>query len=299
MVTSEAFNSQQGVYENLLVKINKFIFPVDFVVLEMDEEELVPIILGRPFLATARAVIDIHEGKLSLRVESETVTFNIGKSMKAKHSRDDYMYCADHTAKLVQEQWVDTVNHNGEWTEEEEGDDSNEVVPKKGEMTMVKNEKDELIPQRTVTRWHMLDTIGWHETTAIYGSFDHCLKNLDKMLKRCEETNLVLNWEKCHFMVKEGIILGHKVSGSGIEVDKAKIKAISKLPYPTNVKAIRSFLGHAGFYRRFIKDFSQIAGPMTHLLVKDAPLNFSKECIQAFDTLKCELTQAPIMIKLD
>ncbi|GJT99849.1 reverse transcriptase domain-containing protein [Tanacetum coccineum] len=96
--------------------------------------------------------------------------------------------------------------------------------------------------------------------------------------------------EKCHFMVKEGIILGHKVSGSGIEVDKAKIKAISKLPYPTNVKAIRSFLGHASFYRRFIKDFSQIAHPMTHLLVKDASLNFSEECIQAFNTLKCELT---------
>ncbi|GJR33951.1 reverse transcriptase domain-containing protein [Tanacetum coccineum] len=119
------------------------------------------------------------------------------------------------------------------------------------------------------------------------------------MLKRCEETNLVLNWEKCHFMVKEGIVLGHKVSGSGIEVDKAKIEAISKLPYPTNVKAIRSFLGHAGFYRRFIKDFSQIARPMTQLLVKDAPFNFSEECIQAFNKLKRELTQAPIMIKPD
>ncbi|GKB50451.1 reverse transcriptase domain-containing protein [Tanacetum coccineum] len=135
---------------------------------------------------------------------------------------------------------------------------------------------------------------------SVFGSsFDHCLKNLEKMLKRCEETNLVLNWEKCHFMVKEGIVLGHKVSGSGIEVDKAKIKAISKLPYPTNVKAIRSFLGHAGFYRRFIKDFSQIARPMTQLLVKDAPFNFSEECIHAFETLKRELTQAPIMIKPD
>ncbi|GJS09291.1 reverse transcriptase domain-containing protein [Tanacetum coccineum] len=100
-------------------------------------------------------------------------------------------------------------------------------------------------------------------------------------------------------MVKEVIVLGHKVSGSGIEVDKAKIKAISKLPYPTNVKAIRSFLGHAGFYSRFIKDFSQIAHPMTQLLVKDAPFNFSEECIKAFNTLKCELTQAPIMIKPD
>ncbi|GJV36409.1 reverse transcriptase domain-containing protein [Tanacetum coccineum] len=134
----------------------------------------------------------------------------------------------------------------------------------------------------------------------VFGSsFSHCLKNLEKMLKRCEETNLVLNWEKCHFMVKEGIILGHKVSGSGTEVDKAKIEVISKLPYPTNVKAIRSFLGHAGFYRRFIKYFSQIARPMTQLLVKDAPFNFSEECIQAFYTLKHELTQAPIMIKPD
>ncbi|GKD45979.1 reverse transcriptase domain-containing protein, partial [Tanacetum coccineum] len=75
-------------------------------------------------------------------------------------------------------------------------------------------------------------------------SFDHCLKNFEKMLKRYEKTNLVLNWEKCHFMVKEGIVLGHKVSGSGIEVDKAKIEAISKVSYPTNVKAIQSFLGH-------------------------------------------------------
>ncbi|GKB46698.1 DNA-directed DNA polymerase [Tanacetum coccineum] len=77
-----------GVCENLLVK---FIFLIDFVVLEMDEDELVPIILGRPFLATARAVIDVHEGKLSLRVENETFTFNIGKSMKCKYSHDDYL----------------------------------------------------------------------------------------------------------------------------------------------------------------------------------------------------------------
>ncbi|GJU53614.1 reverse transcriptase domain-containing protein [Tanacetum coccineum] len=99
-------------------------------------------------------------------------------------------------------------------------------------------------------------------------SFDTCLNNLDKMLQRCKDSHLVLNWEKCHFMVKEGIILGHKVSSTGLEVDKAKIYVISKLLPPTNIKGVRSVLGHAGFYRCFIKDFSKIARPMTKLLEK-------------------------------
>ncbi|GJX84722.1 reverse transcriptase domain-containing protein [Tanacetum coccineum] len=73
-------------------------------------------------------------------------------------------------------------------------------------------------------------------------SFDSCLSNLEKMLKRCEDTNLVLNWEKCHFMCREGIVLGHKISKSGIEVDRAKVDVIAKLPHPTTVKGVRSFL---------------------------------------------------------
>ncbi|GKE14744.1 reverse transcriptase domain-containing protein [Tanacetum coccineum] len=85
---------------------------------------------------------------------------------------------------------------------------------------------------------------------SVFGnSFDKCLNNLDKMLQRCKDANLVFNWEKCHFMVKEGIVLGHKVSCAVLEVDKAKIDVISKLPPPTNIKGIRSFLGHASFYR--------------------------------------------------
>ena len=67
----------------------------------------------------------------------------------------------------------------------------------------------------------------------------------------------MLNWKKCHFMVHEGIVLGHRISARGIEVDKAKIEAIEKLPPLSLVKGIRSFLGHTGFYRRFIKDFSR------------------------------------------
>ncbi|GJR24330.1 reverse transcriptase domain-containing protein [Tanacetum coccineum] len=72
----------------------------------------------------------------------------------------------------------------------------------------------------------------------------------------------------------------------GIKVDKAKVDVISKLPHPTTVKGIRSFLGHAGFYRRFIKDFSKISRPITHLLEKNTPFIFSKDCILSFQTLK-------------
>ncbi|GKB03031.1 reverse transcriptase domain-containing protein [Tanacetum coccineum] len=129
--------------------------------------------------------------------------------------------------------------------------------------------------------------------------FAYCLSNLDKMLKRCEDTNLVLNWEKCHFMCKEGIVLGHKISKSRIEVDRAKVDVIAKLPHPTTVKGVRSFLGHAGFYRRFIQDFSKIARPMTHLLKKDAPFVFSQDCIDAFETFKKKLTEAPILVVLN
>nr|GEV94631.1 retrovirus-related Pol polyprotein [Tanacetum cinerariifolium] len=132
---------------------------------------------------------------------------------------------------------------------------------------------------------------------SVFGnSFSTCLTNLENMLKRCEDTKLALNWQKSHFMVKEGIVLGHKISKKGIEVDNAKIEVISKLPHPTTVKGIRSFLGHAGFYRRFIKDFSKISQPMTHLLEKNSPFIFSNECIQAFKTLKDKLTEAPILI---
>ncbi|GJV36449.1 reverse transcriptase domain-containing protein [Tanacetum coccineum] len=242
-------------------------------------------------------------------------------------------------------------------------------VPKKGGMTVVENEDNELIPTRLVTGWRVcidyrklndatrkdhfslpfMDQMLEHQEkttfTCPYGTFDYrrmpfglcnapgtfqrcmmaifhdmieetmevfmddfsvlgdsfssCLSHLDKMLKRCEDTNLVLNWEKCHFMVKEGIVLGHKISKSEIEVDRAKVDVIAKLPHPTSVKGVRSFLGHTGFYRRFIQDFSKIARPMTHLLEKETPFIFLKECIEAFNILKKKLTEAPILVAPD
>nr|GEX99228.1 hypothetical protein [Tanacetum cinerariifolium] len=99
-------------------------------------------------------------------------------------------------------------------------------------------------------------------------------------------------------MCREGIVLGHKISKSGLEVDHAKVDVIAKLPHPTTVKGVRSFLGHVGFLRRFIQDFPKIAIPMTHLLEKETSLVFYKDFIDAFETLKKKLTEAPILVVL-
>ncbi|KAM1543826.1 hypothetical protein ACFX1Z_013446 [Malus domestica] len=135
---------------------------------------------------------------------------------------------------------------------------------------------------------------------SVFGdSFDGCLHNLSLILKRCVETNLVLNWEKCHFMVKQGIVLGHIISKNGMEVDKSKIDLVRHLPSPTSVREVRSFLGHAGFYRRFIKDFSKVSQPLCRLLKKDVAFDFNKECTASFKQLKELLTTAPIIVPPD
>ncbi|GJX33839.1 reverse transcriptase domain-containing protein [Tanacetum coccineum] len=191
-------------------------------------------------------------------------------------------------------------------------------VPKKGGMTIVTNDENELVPTRLVTGWRVcIDYRKLNEVTRK----DHLpLLFMDQMLERLAGNEYYCfldgfsgyfqipidpkDQEKTtftcpHFMVKEGIVLGHKISKKGIEANKAKIDVIAKLPHPTTVKGIRSFLGHAGFYRRFIKDFSKISRPMTHLLEKNTPFIFSEECIQAFQILKKKLTEAPILIAPD
>nr|GEV99536.1 reverse transcriptase domain-containing protein [Tanacetum cinerariifolium] len=226
-------------------------------------------------------------------------------------------------------------------------------VSKKGGFTVVKNEENELILTRLVTRWRvcinyrklneatrkdhfplpfmdqMLKRLARNEYYCFLNGFSRCmmaifhdmiektmevfmddflvfgnsfqtyLSHLEKMLKQCEDTNLCLNWEKSIFIVKEGVVLGHKISKEGIKVYKAKVNVITKLPHPTTIKGIHSFLGHAGFYRHLIKDFLKIARPMTRLLEKDTLFFFSKECVEAFQTLKRKLTEALILIAPD
>ncbi|XP_045797767.1 uncharacterized protein LOC123891949 [Trifolium pratense] len=518
-LADKSITRPSGMAEDVLVKVDKFMFPIDFVVMDIEEDDDVPLILGRPFMKTARMMIDIDDGVMKVRVQDEEVSFNLWEAMKHPHEKDmcfkldateeaildvrkqahrpssleqaltdafealdpekeeeiedflkqlvafeelpqpeveidelkkdgkpvevklelktlpshlKYVFLGDDNQKPViissslskgeEESLIQVLKNNKEaigWALSDlkgispsycmhsimmEDDykpvaqpqrrlnptmkevvrkevvklleagmiypisDSAwvspvQVVPKKGGMTVITNDKNELIPSRTVTGWRMcidyrrlnkatrkdhfplpfMDQMlerlsgqefycfldgysGYnqisvnpedHEKTAftcpfgvfayrrmpfglcnapatfqrcmqaifsdliekcievfmddfsVFGpSFQHCLKNLDTVLKRCVETNLVLNWEKCHFMVTEGIVLGHKISSKGIEVDKAKVEVIEKLPPPVNVKGIRSFLGHAGFYRRFIKDFSKIAKPLSNLLNK-------------------------------
>ena len=130
----------------------------------------------------------------------------------------------------------------------------------------------------------------------VYGSsFEVCLDSLEKVLNRCIKTNLVLNFEKCHFMVEQGIVLGHNISNKGIEIDPTKISVISQLSYPSCVREVRSFLGHAGFYRRFIRDFSKVALPLSNLLQKEVEFDFNDKCKEAFHCLKRALTTTPII----
>ncbi|GJS78113.1 reverse transcriptase domain-containing protein [Tanacetum coccineum] len=236
-------------------------------------------------------------------------------------------------------------------------------VPKKGGITVVKNEENELIPTRLVTGWRvcidyrklndatrkdhfplpfmdqMLERLAGNEYycfldgfsgyfqipidpldqekttfTCPYGTFAYRrmpfgLCNAPGTFQRCmvaifhdmiEKTMEVFMDDFSVFGDSFSSCLSlDKMLQRWIEVDKSKVDVIAKLPHPTTVKGIRSFLGHAGFYRRFIQDFSKIARPMTHLLEKETSFIFSKECIEAFETLKMKLTQAPILVAPD
>nr|GEU57995.1 reverse transcriptase domain-containing protein [Tanacetum cinerariifolium] len=435
-----------GAAEDVFVKVGTFHFPADFVVVDFDADPRVPLILGRSFLKTERALIDVFESELTLRVGKEVITFNLDQTSRYSANYNDMtanridvidMACEEYSQEVlgfsdviasgnptpyydpiisttsstltpfrnsdflleevdaflaleddpaspkINQSYVDTIGdillleaflnddpslpspNQGNYLPEVrkelkiceaksdkssideppevklkdlpphleyaflEGDDKLPVIIAK-DLSM--EEKTALITEKTTFTcsygtfayrrmpfglcnapgtfqrcmmaifYDMIKkTIeAFMDDFLVFGnSFQSCLSHLEKMLKRCEDTNLCLNWENSHFMVKEGIVLGHKISKERIKVDKAKVDVITKLPHPTTVKGIRSFLGYATFYRRFIKDFSKIARPMTRLLEKDTPFLFSKECVEAFQTLKRKLTEAPILIAPD
>ncbi|GJU95527.1 reverse transcriptase domain-containing protein [Tanacetum coccineum] len=235
---------------------------------------------GRPFLATAQAMIDVSNKKITLRVGDDEDNFKPVIQPQRRLNPKVQDVVKNEILKLLDSRLIYPISDNS-WVS------PIHVVPKKGGMTVVLNGNIELIPsvfqipiapedQEKMTFTCLYGTFSYRrmpfglcnapatfqrcmtkifhdmvedfmevfmDDFSVFGnSFDSCFVNLDRMLTRCKETNLVLNWEKCHFMVREGIVLGHKISRSRIEVDKAKTDVIAKLPYPTNVKGARAKL---------------------------------------------------------
>nr|GEV79527.1 reverse transcriptase domain-containing protein [Tanacetum cinerariifolium] len=448
-LTDRLISRPVGVAEDVFIKVGTFHFPADFVVVDFDVDPRVPLILGRSFLKTRRALIDVFEGELTLRAGKEAITFNLDQTSRYSANYNDMtangidvidMACEEYSQEVlgfsdmiasgnptpyydpivsttsltltpfensdflleevdaflaieddptsleVDQSYVDAEGdillleaflnddlslpppNQGNYLPEVrkelkiceakseeslidkplevelkdlpphleyaflEGEDKLPVIiaedlsveEKTALITVLKSQKRAIAwklsdikgldpeffthkilmeedfepairrkPHSPAHTEHLL-TVAW-----LLGYAMHQARFREKMLKRCEDTNLCLNWEKSHLMVKEGIVLGHKISKEGIEVDKAKVDVITKLPHLTTVKGIRSFLGHADFYRRFIKDISKIARLMTRLLEKDTPFIFSKECVETFQTLKRKLIEAPILIAPD
>ncbi|XP_058726201.1 uncharacterized protein LOC131597525 [Vicia villosa] len=408
-----------GVLENVPVRIGQFYILTDFIIMDIKEDVNTPIILGRPFLATAGAIIDVKKGKLTFAVGEEKVKFILTQFLQAP-AIEDTCYLVDvidgcvREIGLSKESYFEVIKipmplilEDDNWRLECRDDSLSECLaltpnpmpyPKKPTLdlkplpktlryefldnelkrpvivnaelggtetekmlqvlrkypsalgynifylkwispsicmhrimleedcktsrehqrrinpilsTVVKDEVTKLLNAGIIypifdSQWRCMMSIFddyidnimgvfMDDFSVCGGDFEGCLSNLGKVLDRCVQVNLVLNWEKCHFMVKQGIVLGHVVSERGIEVDKAKIEVIENLQPPKTVREIRSFLGHTGFYKRFIKDFSKISKPLTNLLMRDVEFNFNNECLEAFEVLKTALISAPIM----
>ncbi|GJR27388.1 reverse transcriptase domain-containing protein, partial [Tanacetum coccineum] len=219
----------------------------------------------RPFLHTANAVIRVKQKQLNLGVGTERMTFSTDSAMKHSYSNDDTCFSIDVIDEILEEDFdalLDEEDTEPEFDEEEptfkkitfntdykiktslEKPSSDlELKPLPDHLEYVFLVEPTFIPviiscMLAIFHDMIKESVEvFMDDFFVFGnSFDNCLNNLDKILQRCKDANLVLNWEKCHFMVKEGIVLGHKVSETGLEVDKAKIDVISKLSPPTNVK---------------------------------------------------------------
>nr|GFA04966.1 DNA-directed DNA polymerase [Tanacetum cinerariifolium] len=339
-----------GVAENVFVKVGKFYFPADFVILDFLADPRVPLIFGRPFLSTAYALIDVYEGEITLRHDDQSLTLKCRDTPSIFYNNLESLNkvdLIDATCKEYSQAVLGFINDVSNKADafiaiddepissnidatyyDPEGDilileallnndpeplsnqkdffpilhkDLKVVEPKiqsfkedeppevelkelpphleyaflgdNGKWPVIiakdlsSNKKTNLInvlkTRKKAIAWKLTDIKGidpkfcLHKilleedySPKVQSQRRRCMMAIfHDMNKNDGDTKLALNWEKSHFMVKEGIVLGHKISKKGIEVDKEKIEVISKLPHPTTVKGIRNFLGHAGFYR--------------------------------------------------
>nr|GEU50959.1 reverse transcriptase domain-containing protein [Tanacetum cinerariifolium] len=343
-LANRSITRPKGVAEDVFVKVGKFYFLTDFVVVDFEADPRVPLILGRSFLTTNCDLIDVYGEEITLRVNDEAVTFNLNQTTRYSSTYDDLSVNRIDIIDVAREEYTQ------------------EILAKKGGITVVENENNKLIPTRLVTEWRvcidyrklndatrkdcfplpfmdqMLKRLAGNEFycfldgfsgyfqipinppdqekttfTCPYGTFTYRrmpfgLCNAPRTFQRCmmaifndmiEKTMKVFMDDFLVFGDSFLSCLSHlDTILQRLEVDYSKVDVIAKLPYPTTMKGVRSFLRHAGFHRRFIQDFSKIARPMTHLLEKETPLVFSKNCIDAFETLKEKLIEAPILVAL-
>ncbi|XP_020418036.1 uncharacterized protein LOC109948741 [Prunus persica] len=396
----------KGVLEDVLVKVNELIFPADFLVLEMEEvpipEKDLPLILGRPFMRTARTKIDVYEGTLTMAFDEETVEFKVFDALK--YPNDDHAcFSMDVLERMVQEtfnasqeetpleraliQSPKTVNEEGNTAVLEAVNMLEALPPQRGKINSIfeplplstnklvpsivkapqvelkplpenlkyaylgdektlpviiasnlsASEEDKLIrvlrEHKTALGWTIADIRGISPTKCMHRIFlegeskptREAQRRLNPVMKEVvkkevlklldvgiiypisdskwvspvqvvpKKSGITVVKNEDNELVPQRIQTGHIISSRGIEVDKAKIDIVRSLLPPKTVKEIRSFLGHAGFYRRFIKDFSKISRPLCRLLGKDVEFEFNEECLAAFNKLKELLTSAPIM----
>ncbi|XP_008229105.1 PREDICTED: uncharacterized protein LOC103328489 [Prunus mume] len=378
----------KGLLEDVLVQVNELIFPADFFVLEMEHDPMptaLPLILGRPFLRTARTKIDVYDGTLTMEIDGESVKFRIFDAMRYP---SDFASCFsidkfDYFKVLVHSITRGTLNYS-EHIEEEliqivaaleslspiRGKSSSYFIslPTSNEKTfpsviqapklelkpipkhlkyaflgedetlpviissqLTTEEEEKLIrvlkDHKTAIAWSIADIKGINPATCMHRIL------LEEGAKPTREAQRRLNPLMMEVVKKEviklldvGIIYpisdskwvspvqvvpkrsgvtivkneaNELVPTRGIEVDKSKVELVSSLPLPTTVREVRSFLGHAGFYRRFIKDFSRISRPLCRLLQKDATFDMNEECVVAFNKLKELLSTAPVIMPPD
>ncbi|GJW87145.1 reverse transcriptase domain-containing protein [Tanacetum coccineum] len=330
----------KGLIEDVFVKVWKFHFPTDFVIVNFEADPRVPLILGRSFLRTDRALIDVYEEEITLRVDNEAVTFNLNQTTRYSSSYDDVSInridiidedCEEYAPELLG--FSNNNSSGGNPTPTSEPFTSEFILEEieaylKDDSISPEIDYAECDPEEDIFEEPLeleLKDLPSHLEYAYLEENDKLPVIIAKGLKDDEKEALlkVLKSHKWAIAWKITDIKGidprfcthkilmeddykptvqsqrrvnPKIHESRIEVDRAKVDIIAKLPHPTTVKGVRSFLGHAGFYRSFIQDFSKIARPMTHLLEKETPFVFSKDCIDAFQTLKKKLTEAPILV---
>nr|GEX01757.1 reverse transcriptase domain-containing protein [Tanacetum cinerariifolium] len=217
----------------------------------------------RSFLRTSHALIDVYGEEITLRVNDEVITFNINQTMRYSSTYDDLSVNRIDIIDVAREEYAQEIL--GFSNNSSSGNPTSTSEPILSDSS---------------------------PSLTLFEGSDFILEEIEAYLKD-ESISLEIDHADCD--LEGDICLIEKL----LEVDRAKVDVIAKLPYPTTVKGVRSFLGHVGFYRRFIQDFSKIARPMTHLLEKETPFVFSKDCIDAFETLKKKLTEALILVVPD